>query len=101
LTTISEIVSKACGITFDDGDNDMIHNDIIIIVIKRTTITRLIQEILFFLYHKEKKANDEQGFQTSGITAFYVEFYNRLDEVDSSGKFEAVLGEGSRSISLI
>jgi hypothetical protein len=38
-------------------------------------------------------SSDEQGYKTSGITAFYIEFYNRLADVDSSGKFEAVLGK--------
>ena len=34
---------------------------------------------------------DEVGNEISGITTFYNEFYERLDIVDSSGRFEAVL----------
>jgi hypothetical protein len=37
--------------------------------------------------------SDDVGNSVSGMTEFYVEFYNRLDEVDTSGKFEAVLGD--------
>jgi hemoglobin-like flavoprotein len=34
---------------------------------------------------------DGLGNKTSGITMFYNEFYEHLDKVDTSGKFEAVL----------
>jgi hemoglobin-like flavoprotein len=41
--------------------------------------------------------NFTDGYESklSGITIFYSEFYTRLREVDSSGKFEAVLGSHS------
>jgi hemoglobin-like flavoprotein len=38
----------------------------------------------------------EHGVTTTGVTLFYNEFYNRLDQVDTAGKFDAVL---TRSIS--
>jgi len=34
---------------------------------------------------------DSFGVTTSGLTIFYTEFYERLDLVDTSGKFEAIL----------
>ncbi|CAN0402502.1 unnamed protein product, partial [Ectocarpus fasciculatus] len=34
---------------------------------------------------------DSRGNMTSGITAFYNDFYQRLDILDTSGRFEAVL----------
>ena len=34
---------------------------------------------------------DSSGNMTAGITAFYSDFYNRLDILDTSGRFEAVL----------
>jgi hemoglobin-like flavoprotein len=37
--------------------------------------------------------NPETGVQTSGITVFYREFYDRLDLMDSSGRFDAVLSQ--------
>jgi hemoglobin-like flavoprotein len=38
-----------------------------------------------------KEHVDGLGNKTSGITLFYNEFYEHLDKVDTSGKFEAVL----------
>mmetsp|Transcript_32692 Transcript_32692/g.33339 ORF Transcript_32692/g.33339 Transcript_32692/m.33339 type:complete len:319 (+) Transcript_32692:49-1005(+) len=38
---------------------------------------------------------DDAGNSTSGIVVFYNEFYERLDDVDSAGKFEAVLSRHS------
>ena len=40
-------------------------------------------------------AVDEYGASVSGMTAFYSEFYDRLDALDSTGKFEAVLSRHS------
>ena len=37
--------------------------------------------------------NEDTGMMTSGITVFYHEFYERLDVMDSSGRFEAVLSK--------
>lgn len=39
-----------------------------------------------------KECSDEFGNKTSGITGFYREFYDRLEVLDSGGRFEAVLG---------
>jgi hemoglobin-like flavoprotein len=41
--------------------------------------------------------NPDTGVQTSGITVFYREFYDRLDLMDSSGRFDAVLSKHSSS----
>ena len=40
-------------------------------------------------------AKDELGRTLSGLTIFYNEFYERLDQLDNTGKFEAVLSRGS------
>lgn len=37
--------------------------------------------------------NEDTGIMTSGITVFYREFYERLEVMDTSGKFEAVLSK--------
>lgn len=39
----------------------------------------------------EMNVSDDMGTVTSGVTAFYRDFYDRLDKVDSNGGFEAVL----------
>lgn len=38
-----------------------------------------------------KEYRDERGVETSGMTMFYNDFYERLAMVDADGKFEAVL----------
>lgn len=39
--------------------------------------------------------NPDTGVTTSGLTVFYKEFYERLDLMDSSGRFDAVLSKHS------
>jgi hemoglobin-like flavoprotein len=43
----------------------------------------------------EQQEGNDQGGITSGMTLFYSEFYERLDILDGSGKFEAVLSRHS------
>lgn len=46
----------------------------------------------------EKKPNQDiegNDYGLSGVTAFYSEFYDRLDKVDANGHFEAVLSRHS------
>jgi hemoglobin-like flavoprotein len=38
---------------------------------------------------------DDQGVRISGITMFYSEFYDRLEQLDSNGKFESILSRHS------
>mmetsp|Transcript_35512 Transcript_35512/g.36180 ORF Transcript_35512/g.36180 Transcript_35512/m.36180 type:complete len:351 (-) Transcript_35512:221-1273(-) len=45
------------------------------------------------ILQNENVASD--GVKTSGIVVFYNEFYERLNDLDSSGKFEAVLSRHS------
>ena len=45
-----------------------------------------------FILDTEVK-NEDTGGMTSGLTVFYHEFYDRLDLMDSSGRFEAVLSK--------
>ena len=39
----------------------------------------------------------EYGIKISGLTAFYNEFYERLDAYDSSGRFESILSRHSNA----
>jgi hypothetical protein len=43
----------------------------------------------------EQEHIDDQGIKVSGITMFYSEFYDRLEQLDSNGKFESVLSRHS------
>jgi hemoglobin-like flavoprotein len=42
-----------------------------------------------------ENVKDELGNELSGITVFYNEFYERLEQFDSSGRFDAVLSRHS------
>ena len=48
-----------------------------------------------------KEDQDEYGTKTSGITAFYNEFYARLDLVDPNGVIDAVLAKHSSGMNKI
>lgn len=55
-----------------------------------TTTSKICQDSWNLIV--EKESIDEFGNKTSGITGFYREFYDRLEVLDSGGRFEAVLG---------
>lgn len=57
--------------------------------------TKLCSESWKTIVNQEIK--DEYGISLSGITVFYNEFYERLEQFDSSGRFEAVLSRHSSS----
>lgn len=60
---------------------------------------RLCQES--WNYILGNKDTDVFGCETSGMMLFYKEFYERLDMVDTNGKFEGVLGQhGQNKVAL-
>jgi hemoglobin-like flavoprotein len=68
---------------------------IIPVIDKRTN--KLCEESWNKLISKDvvDESADNAGATISGMTAFYQDFYDRLDQVDTSGRFEAILSRHS------
>lgn len=62
-------------------------------------VTKKTQELTTKSWSKIVNKKGDDG--SSGITSFYTEFYDRLDALDSSGKFEAVLSAHTSGVNKI